>query len=56
MRGTSARGQLPLRWTDDDVRWDELPAPLRVELRELLRAVLERLATGEAWAEVGHDQ
>jgi hypothetical protein len=53
MRETSGRGQLALRWTDE-LRWDQLPASMRTELREVLRTLLQRAAAnGEGHAEAG---
>ena len=57
MRDSRAPSQLALRWSDpDDPSWDELPPPLRAELREILRVLLRRGATGTGRAEAGHDE
>ena len=56
MRATSARSQLALGWSaDDELRWDELPTALQVEVRELLRRLLVAAAS-EGSAEAGHDE
>jgi hypothetical protein len=56
MRGTSARSQLALGWSsDDDLRWDELPASLQAEVRELLGCLLGA-AVSDVRAEAGHDE
>jgi hypothetical protein len=55
MRETRERGQLALRWTDE-LRWDQLPTSTRAELREILRALLERVATSDGQAEAGDDE
>jgi len=46
MRETSERGQLALRWVDE-LRWDQLPASVRAELREVLRTLLQGAASGD---------
>lgn len=55
MRETSGRSQLALRWTDE-LRWDQLPASMQTELREVLRALLQCAATGAEQAEAGDDE
>lgn len=55
MRETSGRGQLALQWTDE-LRWDQLPASMQTELREILRALLQRAGTGDGRVEAGHDE
>lgn len=55
MRETSGRGQLALRWADE-LRWDQLPASMRTELREVLRTLLQRAATGDGQTEAGDDE
>ena len=55
MRKRSDRGQLALQWTDE-LRWDQLPASMQTELREVLRAALQRVATGGGRAEAGDDE
>ena len=55
MRTTILRRQLPLEWTDE-LRWDELPATVRAELRGMLRRLLEGGAAGDDHGEGGHDQ
>jgi len=56
MRETSGRSQLALRWTDE-LRWDQLPASMRTELREVLRTLLQHAASGDArQAEAGDDE
>ena len=56
MRETSGRNQLALRWTDE-LRWDQLPASLRTELREVLRSILQRAASGkDEHGEAGDDE
>lgn len=56
MRETRAASQLALRGAvDDELRWDEVPASLRAEVRERLRHLLVAAAR-EARAEAGHDQ
>ncbi|MGH7331261.1 MAG: hypothetical protein ACREKS_00665 [Candidatus Rokuibacteriota bacterium] len=57
MRDSRARSQLALRWSDaDDPCWDELPPPVRAELREMLRALLHRSVAGPGRTEAGHDE
>jgi hypothetical protein len=56
MRETSGRSQLALRWADE-LRWDQLPASMRTELREVLRTLLQRAASGDGrQAEAGDDE
>lgn len=55
MRETSGRSQLALQWADE-LRWDQLPASMRSELREVLRALLQRAAAGDGQAEAGDDE
>ncbi len=55
MRATSAWSQLALGWSaDDGLRWDELPASLQAEVRELLRRLLVAAAS-EGRAEMPRD-
>ena len=53
--GGPSRAQLALTWTDE-LRWDEVPAPLRAQLRAVLRDLLRRAARADDGAESGHDQ
>ncbi len=52
--GGAKRAQLSLEWTGE-LRWNEVPAPLRAELRAVLRELLRRAARGDGRAEGGHD-
>lgn len=53
--GRARRAQLALEWTDE-LRWDDVPSALRVQLRAVLRELLQRAARLAAEAEGGHDQ
>jgi hypothetical protein len=55
--GGATRAQLALEWTDE-LRWDEVPAPLRGEVRAgaVLRDLLRRAARDDSSAESGHDE
>ncbi len=53
--GQTERGQLALEWTDE-VRWDEVPAPLRAQLRAVLRDLLRRAARADGDVEGAHDE
>jgi hypothetical protein len=55
MRETSGRSQLVLQWADE-LRWDQLPAAMRRELREVLRTLLQRAASGDGPPEAGDDE
>jgi hypothetical protein len=44
-----------LKWTDE-LEWDDVPAPLRSEVRAVLRDLLRRVARDESRAESGHDE
>jgi len=56
MRETSGRSQLALRWVDE-LRWDQLPASMRTEVREILHTLLQRAASGvDRSAEAGDDE
>ena len=55
MRETNDGGQLALPWTDE-LRWDQLPAAMQTELREVLRALLQRAGTDDGPAETGDDE
>jgi hypothetical protein len=48
--------QIPLKFAGPDVlRWEDLPAPLRERVRDLLAALLQQAAARARPAEVGHD-
>jgi hypothetical protein len=50
-----ANRALPLEWTEG-LRWDDVAAPLRAEVRDVLRELLRRAARGAGEAERGDDE
>ncbi len=53
--GGATRAQLALEWTDE-LRWDDVPAPLRGEVRAVLRDLLRGAARDDGSVESGHDE
>jgi hypothetical protein len=53
--GGTTRAQLVLEWTDE-LRWGDVPAPLREQVRAVLLELLRRAARADGGAESGHDQ
>jgi hypothetical protein len=55
MHETSGRSQLALQWADE-LRWEQLPASVRTELREVLRTLLQCAAAHDGHVEAGDDE
>jgi len=53
--GRATGAQKALEWTEE-LRWDDVPAPLRSEVRAVLRELLRRAARGDGSAEHSHDE